>query len=197
MSGAHSVENTDNEKIEKPNISNPTASTPPNNEELLKLVGDLADRIQKLDDKLEDLEPFIKISRFIGHWFGNPSNDTQENPKDALKKEEALKKFQEKHTKPTENTELVEENKALTTEKENLTNQLNASQKQMKELEQSQQVLKNEKAELLREKDNLAKENTCLLAARDRLTEEKRGLTTEKKASQKNRRARKQKRHID
>lgn len=29
MSGAHIVENTDNEKIEKPNIPNPTASTPP------------------------------------------------------------------------------------------------------------------------------------------------------------------------
>ncbi|WP_305875119.1 M-protein [Helicobacter pylori] len=47
MSGAHIVENTNNEKIEKPNISNPTASTPPNNEELLKLVRDLADRIKK------------------------------------------------------------------------------------------------------------------------------------------------------
>ncbi len=29
MSGAHIVENINNEKIEKPNISNPTASTPP------------------------------------------------------------------------------------------------------------------------------------------------------------------------
>ncbi len=29
MSGAHIVENTNSEKIEKPNISNPTASTPP------------------------------------------------------------------------------------------------------------------------------------------------------------------------
>ncbi len=29
MSGVHIVENTNNEKIEKPNISNPTASTPP------------------------------------------------------------------------------------------------------------------------------------------------------------------------
>ncbi len=28
MSGVHIVENTNNEKIEKPNISNPTASTP-------------------------------------------------------------------------------------------------------------------------------------------------------------------------
>ncbi len=29
MSGAHIVENTNNEKIEKPNISRTTASTPP------------------------------------------------------------------------------------------------------------------------------------------------------------------------
>ncbi len=29
MSGTHIVENTNNEKIEKPNISNPAASTPP------------------------------------------------------------------------------------------------------------------------------------------------------------------------
>ncbi len=29
MSVVHIVENTDNEKIEKPNIPNPTASTPP------------------------------------------------------------------------------------------------------------------------------------------------------------------------
>ncbi|WQT49181.1 hypothetical protein KVE58_00305 [Helicobacter pylori] len=62
MSGAHIAENTNNEKIEKPNISNPTASTPPppNNEELLKLVGDLADRFKKLEVQLEDLEPLRK-----------------------------------------------------------------------------------------------------------------------------------------
>ncbi|EMH38104.1 hypothetical protein [Helicobacter pylori] len=46
MSGAHIVENTNNEKIEKPNTSNPTASTPPNNEELLKSITDLKDRIK-------------------------------------------------------------------------------------------------------------------------------------------------------
>ncbi|MGN8403371.1 hypothetical protein ACR9KB_00505 [Helicobacter pylori] len=93
----------------------------------------------------------------MGHWFGNPSNDTQENPRDALKKEEALKKFQEKHTKPTENTELVEKNQNLTTDKErlerenknltadkenltkeknNLNDQLNASQKQASQTSQ-------------------------------------------------------------
>ncbi len=97
MSGAHIVENTNNEKIEKPNISNPTASTPPNNEELLKLVGDLADRLKKLEDlKLEDFEPLRKPSHFIGNLFGKSSNDTQENSKDAQKKRKSLKKSKKK-----------------------------------------------------------------------------------------------------
>ncbi|MCQ2831763.1 hypothetical protein JT135_06550 [Helicobacter pylori] len=93
MSGAHIVENTNNEKIEKPNTPNPAASTPPNNEEPLKSVEDLTDRIKKLEDlKLEDFEPLRKPSHFIGSFFslGKSSNDTQENPKDAQGREEAL-----------------------------------------------------------------------------------------------------------
>ncbi|MDU9773054.1 hypothetical protein RGC36_05955, partial [Helicobacter pylori] len=155
MSGVHIVENTNNEKIEKPNISNPTASTPPNdNEELLKSITDLKDRIKKLEDlKLEDFEPLRKLSHLIGSFFslGKSSNDTQENPKDALKKEEELKKVQEvqeenaklnrdKNDLTRERDKLADQNKTLTTEKneltnkitelstdkENLTNQLNA-----------------------------------------------------------------------
>ncbi|MCQ2902426.1 hypothetical protein JT166_03310 [Helicobacter pylori] len=116
----------------------PLLPPPPNNEELLKLVGDLADRIQKLEDlKLEDFEPLRKLSHFIGNLFGKSPNDTQENPKDAQGREEALKKVQE-------------ENAELKTEKEKLNNQLNASQKQAKELEQSQQVLKTEKSRVIK-----------------------------------------------
>ncbi|GAA8370800.1 hypothetical protein HpNP24_06420 [Helicobacter pylori] len=97
MSGVHSVENTNTENT---NISNTTASTPPppnneelsNNEELLKSVKDLTDDFKKLENKLEDLEPFVKISRCIGRFFRKSSNDTQENPKDAQGREEALKK---------------------------------------------------------------------------------------------------------
>lgn len=97
----------------------PLLPPPPNNEELLKSITDLKDRLKKLEDlKLEDFEPLRKLSHFIviGNLFGKSSNDTQENPKDALKSTN----FHEKHTKPTETTELVEENKALTTEKERL-----------------------------------------------------------------------------
>ena len=54
--------------------------------ELLKSVGDLTDRFKKLEVQLEDLEPLIKISRYIGSFFRKSSNDTQENSKDAQKK---------------------------------------------------------------------------------------------------------------
>ncbi|OOC22587.1 hypothetical protein BZK28_01125 [Helicobacter pylori] len=151
MSGAHIVENTDNEKIEKPNISNPTASTPPNNEELLKSITDLKDRLKKLEDlKLEDFESLRKLSHFIGSFFslGKSSNDTQENSKDAQKSTN----FQEKHTKPTETTELVEENKALTTEKERL-------ERENKNLTTDKERLERENKNLTADKENLTKES--------------------------------------
>ncbi len=182
MSGVHHiVENTNNEKIEKPNISNPTASTPPppNNEELLKLVGDLADRIQKLEDlKLEDFEPLRKLSHFIGSFFslGKFSNDTQENPKDALKKEETLKKVQEVQE---ENAKLNRDKTDLTRERDNLNDQLNASQKQVQALEQSQQALKKGNDELLGENQKLADKNKALTTEKDNLTKDKENLTTE------------------
>ncbi len=117
--------------------------------------------------------------------FGKSSNDTQEKPKDALKKEEVLKKVQEENTAlnrdkndlarekdklADQNKTLIETNKKLTTEKDNLikdkerlTNEKAELQKQVKALEQSQQVLENEKAKLLKEKDNL---NTDLSTAK-------------------------------
>ncbi|MCQ2849733.1 hypothetical protein JT238_00985 [Helicobacter pylori] len=127
--------------------------------------------------------------------FGKSSNDTQENPKDALKKEEALKKVQEENTAlnrdkndlarekdklADQNKTLTDKNQKLTTEKENLTKEKteltnkNAElQKQVKELEQSQQVLENEKADLTNENTKLKNEKTDL-------TEENKRLTTEK-----------------
>ncbi|MGL2660254.1 hypothetical protein ACQJ6P_05890 [Helicobacter pylori] len=88
----------------------------------------------------------------MGCFFRKFSNDTQENSKDALKKEEELKKVQEVQE---ENAKLNRDKTDLTRERDNLNDQLNASQKQVQALEQSQQVLENEKAKLLKEKDNL------------------------------------------
>ncbi|MCQ2873587.1 hypothetical protein JT114_03880 [Helicobacter pylori] len=108
--------------------------------------------------------------------FGKSSNDTQENPKDALE----FTNFHEKYTKPTETTELVETNQKLTAEKERLTNQLIASQKQVEALEQSQQVLKNEKADLTNENTKLKNEKTDLTNKIAELNNKITGLSTEK-----------------
>ncbi len=98
MSGVHIVENTNTEK--NTNISRTTASTPPyNNEESLNNdLKDLTDRFKKLEVQLEDLEPLIKISRFIGSFIKKSSNDTQENSKDAQKKRKRLKELKKKST---------------------------------------------------------------------------------------------------
>lgn len=141
--------------------------------------------------------------------FGKSSNDTQENPKDAQKSTN----FQEKHTKPTETTELTdknqkltaekenitkekieltEKNKALTTEKDNLTkdktdltNKNTELQKQVKDLQDSKQVLENEKAELSKEKENLTKDKTELTEKNKALTTEKENLNNQLDALQK------------
>ncbi len=169
----------------------------------MKLVRDLKDRIKKLEDlKLEDFEPLRKPSHFIGNLFGKSSNDTQENPKDALKKEEELKEVRE------ENATLNRDKTDLTRERDNLNDQLNASQKQVKDLqdsqqvlenvktdltnknaelqkqvkalEQSQQVLKNEKADLLGENQKLADKNKALTTEKENLTKDKENLTKER-----------------
>ncbi|WQU34162.1 hypothetical protein KVD42_00290 [Helicobacter pylori] len=112
----------------------------------------------------------------MGSFFslGKSSNDTQENPKDALKKEEALKKVQE------ENAKLNRDKTDLTRERDNLNDQLNASQKQVKELEQSQQVLRNEKAELTNENTKLKNEKTELTSKNAELIDKITRLSTEK-----------------
>ncbi len=94
---------------------------------------------KKLEDKLKDLEPLIKISRCIGRFFRKSSNDTQENSKDAQKREEALKKVQEENTKlhrertdlAREKDKLASQNTALTTEKENLNTDLSNAKNQV------------------------------------------------------------------
>ncbi|MDU9790106.1 hypothetical protein RGC53_04590 [Helicobacter pylori] len=107
----------------------------------------------------------------MGSFFslGKSSNDTQENPKDALKKEEELKKVQEVQE---ENAKLNRDKTDLTRERDNLNDQLNASQKQVQALEQSQQVLKNEKTDLTNKITGLSTE-------KENLTKDKENLTTD------------------
>ncbi|WRA24011.1 hypothetical protein KVK48_00300 [Helicobacter pylori] len=116
----------------------------------------------------------------MGFFFGNASNNTQENSKDAPK-EEAFKKLQEENASLKENLEDAEkklrkleqsnsgELKALrqakdelATENDKLNNQLNSSQKQVKLLENDKQVLNNEKIELTNKITELSKENDKL-----------------------------------
>ncbi|MCQ2889260.1 M protein [Helicobacter pylori] len=83
--------------------------------------------------------------------FGKYSNDTQENPKDALKKEETLKKVQEENTAlnrdktdlarerdklERENKDLATEKERLTKEKENLTTALSTAKTQAEQTSQ-------------------------------------------------------------
>ncbi|WQW44589.1 hypothetical protein KVM11_00520 [Helicobacter pylori] len=124
----------------------------------------------------------------MGRFFGKSSNDTQENPKDALKKEEELKEVREENAKlnrdktdlTREKDKLASQNTALTTEKDNLTkdktdltNKNAELQKRVKELEQSQQALKNGNDELLKDREKLTTQNT-------ELAEKIKALTTEK-----------------
>ncbi|WQX76941.1 hypothetical protein KVM95_00500 [Helicobacter pylori] len=112
----------------------------------------------------------------MGFFFRKSSNDTQENPKDALKKEEELKKVQEVQE---ENAKLNRDKTDLTRERDNLNDQLNASQKQVQALEQSQQALKKGNDELLGENQKLADKNKALTTEKDNLTKDKENLTTE------------------
>ncbi|WRG57045.1 hypothetical protein E5E17_00295 [Helicobacter pylori] len=142
--------------------------------------------------------------------LGKSSNDTQENSKDAQKKEEALKRFQEENAKlnrdktdlarerdklerenknlttekdklDKEKTELNDKNKKLTAEKDNLTKDKAELQKQVKDLQDSKQVLENEKAELTNENTKLKNEKTDLTEKNKNLTTEKERLERENK----------------
>lgn len=98
MSGVHIVENTNTEK--NTNISRTTASTPPQltEEPLNNDLKDLTDRFKKLEDKLEDLEPLIKISRFIGSFLENPLTTPKKIQKTLKEKRKRLKELKRKST---------------------------------------------------------------------------------------------------
>ncbi|WP_120802398.1 M protein [Helicobacter pylori] len=106
----------------------------------------------------------------MGSFFslGKSSNDTQENSKDAQKKEETLKKVQEENDElktekdnltrantelKTENqkltqekTELTEKNKTLTTEKDNLNIDLSNAKNQLIQVNQEKENLEQKYA---------------------------------------------------
>lgn len=103
MSGAHIVENTNTEKrifqirlLPPP----PNNEEPLNNEELLKSLKDkdLEDRFKKLEVQLEDLEPLIKISRFIGSFLENPLTTPKKIQKTLKEKRKRLKELKKKST---------------------------------------------------------------------------------------------------
>ncbi|MFB1326107.1 M protein [Helicobacter pylori] len=75
----------------------------------------------------------------MGSFFslGKSSNDTQENPKDALKKEEELKEVREENAKlKEENTKLNRERTDLITEKDNLNTDLSNAKSQAEKTSQ-------------------------------------------------------------
>lgn len=72
---------------------------PPNNEESLNNdLKDLTDRFKKLEDKLEDLEPLIKISRCIGSFLENPLTTPKKIQKTLKEKRKRLKELKKKST---------------------------------------------------------------------------------------------------
>ncbi|WRF03469.1 M protein [Helicobacter pylori] len=91
----------------------------------------------------------------MGCFFRKFSNDTQENPKDALKKEEALKKVQE----------VQEENAKLNRDKNDLARERDKLADQNKTLTETNQKLTTEKERLERESKNLATDKENLTTA--------------------------------
>ncbi|WP_367685319.1 hypothetical protein E5P78_00290 [Helicobacter pylori] len=100
--------------------------------------------------------------------LGKSSNDTQENPKDALKKEETLKKVQE----------VQEENAKLNRDKTDLAREKDKLADQNKTLIETNQ-------ELTAEKENLERESKNLTAEKENLTKEKTELTNKNAELQK------------
>ncbi|MGN8495695.1 hypothetical protein ACR9MU_03375 [Helicobacter pylori] len=130
----------------------------------------------------------------MGSFFslGKSPNDTQENPKDAQKKEEALKKFQEENAElnnkitglSAEKDKLERESKNLTTEKDKLDKDKAELQKQVKDLQDSKQVLENVKTDLTHENTMLKNKKTELTDKNQNLTADKENLTNQLNASQ-------------
>ncbi|MCQ2661325.1 hypothetical protein JT181_01865 [Helicobacter pylori] len=107
----------------------------------------------------------------MGRFFKKSSNDTQENPKDALKKEEELKKVQE------ENTTLNQDKNDLARERDKLADQNKTLIETNQKLTAEKRELNNKITGLSTEKENLTKDKTDLTEKNQKLTAEKENLT--------------------
>ncbi|MCQ2761317.1 hypothetical protein JT239_01395 [Helicobacter pylori] len=143
----------------------------------------------------------------MGSFFslGKSSNDTQENSKDALKKEEELKKVQEvqeenaklnrdktnlareKDKLADQNKTLIETNQNLAAEKTELNNKITGLStdkenltKDKAELQKRVKALEQSQQALKNEKAELTNENTKLKNEKNELTNKITGLSTEK-----------------
>ncbi|MFP6028950.1 hypothetical protein ACLF8T_01955 [Helicobacter pylori] len=143
----------------------------------------------------------------MGSFFslGKSSNDTQENPKDALKKEEELKKVQEiqeknaklnrdKNDLARERDKLADQNKTLTETNQKLTTEKERLERESKNLATDKENLTNQlnasqkqvkdlqdsKQVLENEKTELTNENTKLKTEKTDLIDKNQKLTTDK-----------------
>ncbi|MGL2749167.1 hypothetical protein ACQJ8T_04245 [Helicobacter pylori] len=147
----------------------------------------------------------------MGSFFslGKSSNDTQENPKDALKKEEELKEVREENAKLNrdkndlarekgkldgQNKTLIETNQELTAEKTELNNKITGLSTDKENLTKDKTDLTNKNAELQKRvkeleqsqqvlenvKTELTNENTKLKNEKTELADKNKVLTTEK-----------------
>ncbi|GAA9497232.1 hypothetical protein UBN20_02260 [Helicobacter pylori] len=137
--------------------------------------------------------------------LGKSSNDTQENPKDAQGREEALKKVQEvqeenaklnrdknnlareKDKLADQNKTLIETNQELTTEKNDLTNKITGLStdkenltNQLNASQKQVKALEQSQQVLKNEKADLTNENTKLKTEKTELNNKITGLATEK-----------------
>ncbi|MGL2485529.1 hypothetical protein ACOWNG_00215 [Helicobacter pylori] len=133
----------------------------------------------------------------MGSFFslGKSSNDTQENSKDALKKEEVLKKVQEENTAlnkektdlarerdklADQNKTLIETNQELTAEKRELNNKITGLATDKENLTKDKENLTKDKAELQKQVKELEQSQQVLQNEKADLNSKITGLSTEK-----------------
>ncbi|WP_232781539.1 hypothetical protein [Helicobacter pylori] len=131
----------------------------------------------------------------MGSFFslGKSSNDTQENPKDALKKEEELKEVREENAKLNDkndlarekgkldgqNKTLIETNQELTAEKRELNNKITGLSADKERLTKDKTDLTNKNAKLQKRVKELEQSQQALKNGNDELLKDREKLTTQ------------------